>query len=69
MGPGDIDVARAEAERFLDRCDAAKAALVIRKCDDGIRHFHTNEDTKATAALRRASMDLTRALADLRRRA
>ena len=67
MGPGDIDVARAEAERFLDRCDEAKAALVMRKCNDGVHSFVTNENTKATAALKRASMDLTRALVELRR--
>lgn len=64
-----IETAEAEARRFLARCKAAKDAFKFHKFSDNSRSggFHTVEDTKATAALRRSSMDLTRALADLRR--
>ncbi|BEV00107.1 hypothetical protein [Novosphingobium olei] len=61
MNIEDIKTAEAEANRFLERVEAAKAAF---KNHNG--HWW-NHDTTATAALRRASMDLTRALAQLRR--
>ena len=63
MNLDTIRTAEAEAKRFLSRIAAAKAALVPSEHGD----WQNNEDAKATAALKRASMDLTRALADLRR--
>jgi hypothetical protein len=48
-----------EAHRFLD-----KARAVVQRVDENETAFY---GCKETAALRRASLDLTRALADLRR--
>jgi hypothetical protein len=67
MTPQQIDDAQADAERFIARCEAAKAAFQFRKFKDGTGGYWANEDTKATAALKRASMDLTRALVPIRR--
>ena len=53
-----VAVAMTEAKRFLER---AKAYQEFMKSDPGIC------GSKQGGALRRASMDLTRALADLRR--
>jgi hypothetical protein len=56
-----IDYAVAEAERFL-----RKAQLVIRKPRE--KNYRPDpEGPKETGALRRASMDLTRALAEMRK--
>lgn len=68
MNLNTIEVAEAEAKRFLSKVKAAKDAYQYRRFADDTGGFYTNEDTKATAALRRASMDLTRALAEMRRR-
>lgn len=62
-----IEAAEAEAKRFLARCGAAKDAFTYHRFVDDTGGYWSSDDTKATAALRRASMDLTRALADLRR--
>ncbi len=56
----DIETAMDEAERFVDR---ARKALAEHAGDA----FGLAAGSKATGALRRASLDLTRALADLRR--
>lgn len=53
----DIETAVSEAKRFIKRADE------YAKVDDG--HDWTNP--RESGALRRASMDLTRALADMRR--
>lgn len=60
-----LKTAIAEAKRFLDRAERAERGF-------GPNPYHesapwANHDTTATAAAKRASMDLTRALADLRR--
>ena len=69
MNLANIETAEAEASRFLERVAAAKNAFEFHSFADGPKYggFHTIEDTKATAALRRASMDLTRALAEMRK--
>ena len=67
MDPKTIEAAEAEAKRFLARCKAAKEAFIFQKFDRGGGGYWSNDDTKATAALKRASMDLSRALADIRR--
>lgn len=56
-----ITAAVQEARRFLDRADTLLAAT-----DENSRSWN---NPKERGALRRASMDLTRALADLRGRA
>ena len=58
MTPDKLKIAVAEAKRFLDRARKMKAF-------DGNRWF-TNGPVDA-GRLRRSSLDLTRALADLRR--
>lgn len=58
MTPAKLKTAVMEAERFLARAKALKRVYV-----DGARFGYSKE----TAAVRRASMDLTRALANLRR--
>jgi len=55
-----LDVAISEAERFLKRAKRCKKA--INKSTRGYIYW----DFKETAATKRSSMDLTRALADLR---
>lgn len=67
MNPKQIDAAEAEARRFLARCKAAREAFTFHKWSDGTGGYWSNDDTQATAALKRASMDLSRALADMRR--
>lgn len=67
MSPDFINAAADEARRFLEKVDAAHAAFVWHSFNNRQGGYHSNENPKATAALRRASMDLTRALADLRR--
>lgn len=67
MTPEDIARARDEAIRFTARTEAALAAFEKRNSRDGSRTYFVNNDTKSTAALKRSSMDLTRALADLRK--
>ncbi len=66
--PELINAARDEARRFLDKVDAAHAAFKWHPFKNEQGGYVTNHDTKSTAALRRASMDLTRALAELRKR-
>jgi hypothetical protein len=73
MDAARIKHARREAERFLDaltsyeqrvkaeRAEADEAALKGRPC------YALTSGTKESGAVRRASLDLTRALADLRR--
>ncbi len=60
MNPRTLQAAIAEAERFLD---LARELQVQAKHTDWA-HVH---GTAASGAARRASMDLSRALADLRR--
>ena len=54
-----VQAAIREAERFLERA---------RKVEDHMAHPDRYPDYRLTAAARRASMDLSHALADLRRR-
>ena len=62
MKDSAIRTAADEARRFLRRCDELEAEKVRQRQTTG--EFVPKEQ----AALRRASMDLTRALADMRRR-
>ena len=56
-----LDVAISEAERFLKR------AKRCRKTQATSERGYTYWDYKETGATKRSSMDLTRALADLRK--
>lgn len=57
-----LKTAMQEAERFLKRAEA----LLKNSTEDGeFNHFHFN-CSKDSASVKRASLDLTRALADLR---
>jgi hypothetical protein len=55
-----INEAEAEARRFLDRVKALKDSC-------GNNEYAISYGNKETGAVRRASMDLTRALAEMRR--
>lgn len=58
MNTGTVDDAWTAAERFM-----SLAEELLRLADGGSLYDHR----KQTAALRRASMELTRALSDMRR--
>ena len=63
MSPAALETAIAEAKRFLKAAEAARGAPVY---ESGRKHEYI-EGGKLTAAAKRASLDLTRALADMRR--
>jgi len=65
MQNGNIDRAIAEAKRFLERAKELKVA--VRDPDDGKFLKTYPSAPKEHGALRRASLDLTRALAEMRR--
>lgn len=62
-----LQTAIAEAKRFLERAEKAGRGFEWREFANSSGGYWRNDDTTATAAAKRASMDLTRALADLRR--
>ena len=57
----------AEAERFLKKAKAVKWEKRETSFLDGTTYGYTYIDTRLTAAAKRASMDLTRALARMRK--
>lgn len=60
--------AKAEAIRFLAACEAVERMAHYKTHDFGPRkNSGYYQSPKHTGALKRASMDLTRALSDLRR--
>lgn len=65
MNKQKIDTAVVEARRFLQRVEELKA----EEAQDNNAGFQRSDciPSKARGALRRASMDLTRALANMRR--
>ena len=65
MNEENLNIAIAEAERFLRAARAVKWKRRRYDFDPGA--FYLYVDTAKTAAARRASMDLTRALAQLRK--
>lgn len=64
MNRDKLKIAIAEAERFLER---AKTLPPIRKYPHGLNEYDDSYFPKEQGAIRRSSMDLTRALADLRK--
>lgn len=65
MNTQTIDTAVAEAKRFLQRVEELK--LAEEATLQAGRNIYYSTHSKQKGALRRASMDLSRALADLRR--
>lgn len=61
-----LKTAIAEAKRFLIKAERAERGFDANPYTENEQPW-VNNDTTATAAAKRASMDLTRALADLRR--
>jgi hypothetical protein len=59
-----IDTAESEARRFLAACEALRQR---RSTDDMMLKYEGICGFKEVAAVRRASMDLTRALTDMRK--
>jgi hypothetical protein len=63
-----IDEAVTEANRFIERAQAARDALEFRPFKALVTGgFWIVTDSRATAALRRSSMDLTRSLVAIRK--
>lgn len=66
MTLNEIRTAKAEALRFLARVEELEASMKAKKAREDDAFFLWGF-TRQTAALRRASLDLSHALADLRR--
>jgi len=66
MTPDALNTAIAEAKRFLKAAEAAKCAATYESGQGRDKHEYV-EGGKLSAAAKRASLDLTRALANLRR--
>ncbi len=64
MSYNELDDAITVARRFIHHAKRAQSRLVIYNVDKRLPSIYS---TKETAQARRASMNLTRALADLRR--
>jgi hypothetical protein len=70
MNRDTLTTAIGEAERFLARAKAVPAPVELAPANwakDGKARMDDSISPKDSGAVRRASMDLTRALADLRR--
>lgn len=69
MNIAKINFAIEEAERFIKRALELKAALVKEnvQCNTSSGYYYGSCFPKETGFVRRSSMDLTRALADLRK--
>ncbi len=63
----EVRQAIVEAKRFLRTADLAHQRFIKEAQESDIDAEHVYFTSKETAACKRASMDLTRALADLRR--
>lgn len=74
MNRQDVEAARAEAARFIARVDALLAETGQRWDHDARRYVDVKKPPlslvsgKFTGAVKRSSLDLTRALAHMRRR-
>lgn len=67
MNDKSIDRATAEAKRFLERAKEWKAATKDPDWIGGDGYKYYPSAPKQSGALRRASLDLTRALAEMRK--
>jgi hypothetical protein len=68
MDRDKLTAAVAEARRFIERAEALPAPTTYEVPGSQYNPFTNYNFPKQQGAIRRASMDLTRALADLRRR-
>lgn len=64
-----VKLAIIEAKRFLERANKLVEARKTQQLYvyDGITHYYDSHAPKESGAVRRASMDLTRCLADMRK--
>lgn len=67
MNRQSLTTALVEAERFLERAREAQAEFVWTDFTNQAGGYWRHEHAPDTAAAKRASMDLTRALAELRK--
>jgi hypothetical protein len=68
MNEKKLKAAISEAERFLSRAKELGKLLLNKKRNEFlVRFFYCDHFPKECGSVRRASMDLTRALSDLRR--
>lgn len=67
MTHDQIDNAVDEAKRFIERAQLARDAMEFQRFGNAQGGYWNVTDTRATAALKRASMDLTRALVAIRK--
>lgn len=67
MTPTKIATAVAEAKRFLKRHEEWRAKQGRTYKIEGLDNLFTVDTPRENGALRRASLDLSRALADMRR--
>lgn len=63
-----LQLAINEAKRFIGRCEELKKARIIKESfvHNGETFTYNKPAARQSGAVRRASMDLTRVLADLR---
>ena len=75
MNRADVEAARSEAVRFISRCDALLIEEGHRWDHEARQYVKVKKPPlhivsgKFTGAVKRSSLDLTRALAHMRRRA
>jgi hypothetical protein len=72
MDKKKLDIAIEEAERFLKKAKSLRDLTIsdekrIKMAKEKGDYYWVSSNPKESGAVRRASMDLTRALADLRR--
>ena len=67
MNRDKLQIAIDEAQRFIERAQAAHNGFEWRKFANRDGGYWVHNDTRQTAAAKRASMDLTRALAEIRK--
>lgn len=63
-----VEAAIKEAERFIERARDALPGFVTKTAKNGVVYETYDASHALTSATRRASLDLTRALAEMRRR-
>ena len=66
MNAAKIATAKAEARRFLEAVKVLEAEIVRQEAENKARQYSYVSTPKQSGSVRRASMDLTRALANMR---
>lgn len=67
MNRKKLKIAVAEAKRFIKRAEALPEPVTRKYADGSGRTYQEDNFPVHSGAIKRASMDLTRSLADLRR--